>query len=521
MSDQPKAPTQKVLDMFQHNVLNNASPLQGANNALLLFEVMIIILYGTCVKQYSTPYFVDAYQMYSGIAIMMFVGFGYLYTFLRRYGMGAVGFTFLITVFCLQWGILTEGFFIKAWFDNNEVKEWGYIHLDIYAIIDAMFLVAAVLISFGAVIGTISPMQILVMSFIECIVYAMNKRILLLGVFHFEDAGGTINIHMFGAFFGLAVSYMLGKPNCAKNFAGGAVADTFSLLGTVFLWIYWPSFNGGGLIPNSDQQQRALINTILALTGSTIASYFTSGYFSGPGKYRPVDIQNATLAGGVAIGAVCHLTLGPFTPILIGASAGFLSTYGYNRISSVLDGYGVYDNCGIFNLHGMPSLIGGAASIILAGYKAKHHHDSPHPFYHSDQWEDQFAACALTLGSAISTGLITGFILYFIKDAPAASLEYQDTPYWEVEDFPMDFAEEQEKIKAGLADIESGMGNVEVLKEIVGRYAAMESVDKSEHSEVISEQQDGSVSIRSQQEDDQNVDVVDAIHDEESGIDAI
>jgi hypothetical protein len=29
-------------------------------------------------------------------------------TFLKRYGMGAVGFTMLITVVGLQWGILTE-----------------------------------------------------------------------------------------------------------------------------------------------------------------------------------------------------------------------------------------------------------------------------------------------------------------------------------------------------------------------------------------------------------------------------
>jgi len=39
---------------------------------------------------------------------MMFFGFGYLMTFLKRYGMGAVGFTMLLTVVGLQWGILTE-----------------------------------------------------------------------------------------------------------------------------------------------------------------------------------------------------------------------------------------------------------------------------------------------------------------------------------------------------------------------------------------------------------------------------
>jgi ammonium transporter Rh len=289
---------------------------------------------------------------------------------------------------------------------------------------------------------------------------------------------------MFGAFFGLAVSYMLGKPNCVKKFEGGATADTFSLIGTVFLWIYWPSFNGGGLIPNSPQQQRALINTILALTASTIGSFFTSGYLSGAGKYRPVDIQNATLAGGIAIGAVCHLALRPFAPILIGLSAGCLCTFGYNRILAVMETYGVYDNCGILNLHGMPSLIGGVASIILAAVKAKIGHDMPHPFYHNNQWQDQFAAVAMTLGMAIGTGLLTGFVLYLIRDTTpgTAELEYQDTPYWDVEEFPVDMAEEEAKIRAGLADIEGGVKAAAVLTEIVSRCSAM-GLDRSAHSE--------------------------------------
>lgn len=38
----------------------------------------------------------------------MFFGFGYLMTFLKRYGMGSVGFTMLLTALVVQWGILVE-----------------------------------------------------------------------------------------------------------------------------------------------------------------------------------------------------------------------------------------------------------------------------------------------------------------------------------------------------------------------------------------------------------------------------
>jgi ammonia channel protein AmtB len=44
---------------------------------------------------------------------------------------------------------------------------------------------------------------------------------------------------MFGAFSGLAVAYMLGPPPKTANPAPTAVADVFSLIGTVFLWVYW------------------------------------------------------------------------------------------------------------------------------------------------------------------------------------------------------------------------------------------------------------------------------------------
>jgi hypothetical protein len=60
-------------------------------------------------------------------------------------------------------------------------------------IMDSLFLVAAVLISFGAVIGKSSPLQLCVMMFFETIFYSINKALLLLGVVQFVD--GKIRFH--------------------------------------------------------------------------------------------------------------------------------------------------------------------------------------------------------------------------------------------------------------------------------------------------------------------------------------
>lgn len=49
--------------------------------------------------------------MFQDINAMIFLGIGYLYAFLRKYGYTGVGMNFLLCVICVQWGILTHGFF--------------------------------------------------------------------------------------------------------------------------------------------------------------------------------------------------------------------------------------------------------------------------------------------------------------------------------------------------------------------------------------------------------------------------
>jgi hypothetical protein len=49
-----------------------------------------MILFGLCttllIEDETNGHFVEIYQMWTGIEIMMFFGFGYLMTFLKRYG---------------------------------------------------------------------------------------------------------------------------------------------------------------------------------------------------------------------------------------------------------------------------------------------------------------------------------------------------------------------------------------------------------------------------------------------------
>lgn len=48
---------------------------------------------------------------FQDVHAMVFVGFGFLMTFLQRYGFSAVGFNFLLAAFGIQWALLMQGWF--------------------------------------------------------------------------------------------------------------------------------------------------------------------------------------------------------------------------------------------------------------------------------------------------------------------------------------------------------------------------------------------------------------------------
>ena len=99
------------------------------------------------------------------------------------------------------------------------------------------------------------------------------------------------------------------------------------LLGSAALWIFWPSFCSA--LVHRRQDSLVATNTILALCGATLATYALSTIIRG--KIEVSDIANASLAGGVAIGAsVANVT--PGWSMLIGTVAGAISVIGYTII---------------------------------------------------------------------------------------------------------------------------------------------------------------------------------------------
>ncbi|KAJ3452173.1 rh50 [Anaeramoeba flamelloides] len=375
------------------------------------------------------------YTYYSDVAVMVIIGFGYLMTFLKKYGLSAAGYTFLLAAFCMQWVLINNAF----WHQIHEYGELRRYDVTIPSLIEGMFGAAAVMISFGAVLGKTTPFQLILIAFFEIIFYSFNIYVSVFLV-NVTDIGGSMIIHTFGAYFGLGLTTMLTSRKTKEHLSNpnnGAndVSDVFSFIGTIFLWLFWPSFNGALGAPGS--RFRVIVNTVLSLCCSCVASYIWSILLNN-GKFNAVDIQNATLAGGVAVGSSANLYITIVGAMAIGLIAGSLSTIGFNKITPFLEKkFGIHDTCGVHNLHGIPGIIGGAASILVV-YCGTQDHSLYNGAFDllfpegDDQTMRQLGALCITVPLSFISGLLVGFILRLLT--PNAEKPFSDEEFWFDED---------------------------------------------------------------------------------------
>lgn len=307
-------------------------------------------------SNFSTIYDTLKYGRSIHVLAMLLAGFGFLMVFVRNHGYSSITATFLAVSVAIPMYVIIKSF-------GGEGFSKTTINID--TLLFAEFAAASLLIAIGAPLGKLKMDQYLIMGLLFVPVYILNEWLLLdSGMFKgFLDTGGSIVIHAFGAYFGLGViantSSKFNEDSCesSKN------SNMFALLGSMVLWIFWPSFTSAIVAPN--KVVLTSINTIFALCGATLATYLFTKLIRG--KIEIEDIANAALAGGVAIGSTCDTTT-PGYAMLIGLAAGALSVIGYSfiapKLKKLIKGS---DTCGINNLHGMPGIFGGIMAVFITG----------------------------------------------------------------------------------------------------------------------------------------------------------
>lgn len=344
---------------------------------------------------------VAQYNFAIHILAMLLVGFGFLMVFVRRYGYGATTGTYLVVAVGLPLYIFLRG--------SGLLCGEPIAPSTIKALLFAEFAAASALIAMGAVLGRLRVFQYALLALFLVPAYMLNEWLVLdggLGVTKgFADAAGSIIIHAFGAYFGLGVTLAVttarqrGQPIQAD-----ATADRFAMLGSMVLWLFWPSFCCA-VVP-AEQMQHTAVNTVLALSGATLGTFALSTLLR-KGKTSLADMANAALAGGVSIGATCNI-VSPAVAFGIGALAGALCVAGYVFVQpALLARFKIVDTCGVHNLHGMPGLLGGLIAVVAVPGVAT----------------AQLAGIAVTLALAIVCGLAAGAL---IRLTGTTTLAYDD-----------------------------------------------------------------------------------------------
>ncbi|XP_042750737.1 ammonium transporter Rh type B-like isoform X1 [Lagopus leucura] len=236
------------------------------------------------------------------------------------------------------------------------------------SMVSADFCTAAILISTGAVLGRVNPIQMLLMALLEVPLFACNEYVLrsLLGV---SDSGGSLTIHTFGAYFGLTVSRVLHRPHKDKRKEQqdvGHQPDLFAVVGTFCLWIFWPSF-ASATTTHDSAEPWAVLNLYFSMAASTLATFVLSPILYEEGTLQVAQLQDATLASAAVMGMAGEMLSTPFGALTAGFLASQLSLLGSRFLSPILRSrLKTEDTCGVHNVHGLPGILGTFLGTLLA-----------------------------------------------------------------------------------------------------------------------------------------------------------
>ncbi|XP_071432876.1 blood group Rh(CE) polypeptide isoform X1 [Pithys albifrons albifrons] len=383
---------------------------------LLLETLFIIRTYFLFLSLNGHPSAQDSYPEFQDVHHMVIFGFGFFLMVLRRFGFSSTGFNLLMIALGVQCSVLVEDLLIFFYPGANE----GVLK----SITKAVVSMTAVIISTGAVLGKANHLQLIVMTLVELIVFYVsrwiNRRFL-----EVDDHLSLMHVHLFGAYFGLAVTSCFPEPSprLDKN-RSTPKSDLLSVLGSVFLWVFWPSFNS--LLAESKTE--AILNTYFALAVSAVTAFVLSALTSKDGKFRMTHIHSAVLAGGVTVSYTAQSISHPWIAMILGLLGSVLTILGSHCLQSCFNPpLKIHDTSGVHFTFGLPAVLGALAQVVLLVIRDWTNSSSLHYLVLL-----HVGAFCQTISVALITGFITGSVLNtrLLKVTPVSKY-FEDQFYWE------------------------------------------------------------------------------------------
>lgn len=357
------------------------------------------------------------YGFFQDIHIMIYVGFGFLLTSFHRFRLSSLVMCFWVAALAVQYYFLFNAFWVGVFHGH-----WGHIRINTTKLILGEVSAGAMLIAVCAIIGKTTSAQYVILTIAGSCLYTLNE-VIVIEELKCKDIGGAMIIHTFGAFYGigLTTAYRYKQAKGSKNLFETHDSLTSAMVGTLFLWCFWPSFNAA--LGTSDAEiHMAVLNTYFSIIGSVLTAYTTS-VMLGNGRFTMSQILNATLAGGVAMGSCADILYDGWAAYFVGCLVGIISCVCFKYCPPLLDKCGIHDVAGVFNLHGIPGIISGFLSAI---FRAK---------YIDNKGGIQAAGTVISWAIGLFGGLIVGYLTKFLHNYDAENDFFNDKAVVALEEF--------------------------------------------------------------------------------------
>ena len=373
-------------------------PRKEKKNYLLTFlfigilEILLIVLiaisnyfdYGEGGKDKADEYlkkeFSYYYHFFKDVHLMIFIGFGLLYTALKDHQWSSIGITLFIGIISFQVSFIYNCLWKNSFTKSGE--SWEKISLDFEELTRIDYIAAPVLISLGSLIGKLSLSQFLLIAIFEPFFSSLNYFLNLYSI-KAIDNGGSLYIHAFGAIFGLTVTSVIfcnSKENSkivnSPHLSSDYYSNIISFIGGLFLWLYFPSFNVSNIQCSKAEKEkqefmeifryRGIVNTYLSMIGSVIGTFVVSPIVS-HGKIKMEHLINGSYVGGIIIGGCCTICSSAWGAILIGFIGGCISVLGLWKLKKILKEHKLDDTFVIMHTFGIPGILGGFLTSIFFG----------------------------------------------------------------------------------------------------------------------------------------------------------
>ncbi len=325
------------------------------------------------------------------------------------------------------------------------------LSLSFMTMIDGIYGTVPVLVSFGVVLGKMTPIQLVPFGLLNVVGYAWNLWVCTYVIGAWDHTGGSCVNHIFGACFGMAASassYVKGSIDHPESTSRYHM-DIMAMIGTMIVWTTYPTYNS--FYAPSFAQWAVAANTFLAVLASSVASMIFSALFHPQFKITITDAQRSAIAGGVAMSSSANLFCEPWLALIIGALGGMACSFGVHRARGVLESrLQLHDTVGVTSMHFWPGLIGWIFSILTLipfnndimrgdhqGSNLKYYLELDKILNHNRGTGDAILAqlyiAPMSIANGLVTGMLAGLVAKKIQTIHPADM-YLDSNFFNVPD---------------------------------------------------------------------------------------